>query len=142
MVTMSQTAAGRAAATRYAATFPGRPDQVQRARHEVARYLAGHPAADDAVLIISELASNAVLHSSSNGQSFTVRTEIHTGYLRLEVEDLGGPWLLKPRDTGRAHGLDVVEALAGPDNWGADGDDSGRVAWAKLDMRPRAGGQK
>ena len=40
---MSQTAAGRAAATGYAGTFPGRPDQVQRARHQVARYLAGHP---------------------------------------------------------------------------------------------------
>src|ERR1019366_5601332 len=64
--------------------YPGRPDQVWRARRDVARHLAGHPASDDAVLITSELASNAVLHSRSKGQFFTVRAEIFPGYLWLE----------------------------------------------------------
>ena len=40
------------AATRYIGVFCGRPDQVSRVRHEVARHLAGHPATDDAVLIM------------------------------------------------------------------------------------------
>jgi anti-sigma regulatory factor (Ser/Thr protein kinase) len=128
-------------ALRYTGTYPGRPDQVQRVRKDVARYLAGHPAghpaADDAVLITSELASNAILHSSSNGQSFIVRAEIYPGYIWLEVEDLGGPWILRPRDACRPHGLDVVEALAGPDNWGVDGDEAGRVAWCRLELEAR-----
>jgi hypothetical protein len=118
------------AVTEYTGVFPGRPDQVQRARKDVARHLAGHPATDDT----SELASNAILHSSSNGQSFTVRAEIYPGYVWVEVEDLGGPWILTPRDTSRPHGLDVVEALAGPDNWGVDGDQTGRVVWCRLEL--------
>jgi hypothetical protein len=50
------------------------------------------------------------------------------------VEDRGGHWNLKPRDAGRPHGLDVLEALAGPDNWGADGNEAGRVVWCRLDL--------
>ena len=122
-------------AARYTGTYPGRPDQIQRARKDVVRHLAGHPATDDAVLITSELASNAILHSHSKSQSFTVRAEIFPGYLRLEVEDLGGPWNLRPRDAGRPHGLDVVEALTGPDNWGVAGGQAGRVVWCRLHHR-------
>ena len=123
-----------AAVTEYMGVFPGQPDQVRRARREVARFLAGHPATDDAVLITSELASNAILHGGSKGQFFTVRTEIHADYLWLEVEDLGGPWNLKPRDTARPHGLDVVEALTGPDNWGVDRSQGGHVVWCRLEL--------
>ena len=61
------------------ATYPGRLDQVHRVRHAVARYLAGCPAADEAVLIVSELAANAIVHSASRGAFFTVRAELHAG---------------------------------------------------------------
>jgi len=47
-------------ATWYQRTFHGRADQVSHVRSQIARYLAGHPAADDAVLIASELAANSV----------------------------------------------------------------------------------
>jgi serine/threonine-protein kinase RsbW len=123
-----------AAVTEYTGVFPGQPDQVRRARREVARFLAGHPATDDAVLITSELASNAILHGGSKGQFFTVRTEIHADYLWIEVEDLGGPWNLQPRDAARPHGLDVVEALTGPDNWGVDRSQGGHVVWCRLEL--------
>jgi hypothetical protein len=52
--------------------------------------------------------------------------------LHLEVEDLGGPWHPAPRDTSRPHGLDVIQALTGPGNWGITGDGTGRTAWARL----------
>ncbi|MGD0245895.1 MAG: ATP-binding protein [Streptosporangiaceae bacterium] len=126
------TEAVASAATRYTGVFRGRPDQVRRARHEVARYLAGHAAADDAALIISELAANAVLYSRSGGQFFTVRAVLHDTWCRLEVEDGGGPWDTGPPDCSRPHGLDVIQALTGPGNWGVDGDSSGRVVWARL----------
>jgi len=131
---MGRAAAGQAAATGYAGTFPGRPDQVQRARHEVARYLAGHPSADDAVLAVSELASNAVLHSRSAGDFFTVSVEVHSAYIYIEVEDAGGLWHPKLPDPERPHGLAVVELLAGVDNWGVDGGEGGRVVWARLEL--------
>jgi hypothetical protein len=65
-----------AVATRHVATYPGCPDQVRHVRHAVARYLAGCPAADEAVLVVSELAANAVVHSASRGAFFTVRAEL------------------------------------------------------------------
>jgi anti-sigma regulatory factor (Ser/Thr protein kinase) len=133
MIVMGRAAAGQAAATGYSGTFPGRPDQVQRARHEVARHLAGHPVTDDAVLVISELAGNAVLHSGSKGGFFTVRAELHGTCCYIECEDAGGPWHPQPPDAGRPHGLDLVEALSGPDSWGVDGDAAGRVVWARLE---------
>jgi anti-sigma regulatory factor (Ser/Thr protein kinase) len=123
-----------ATTTRFAAIYPGRPDQVQRARREVARYLAGSPAANDAVLIASELAANAVLHSASRGEFFTVRAELHADYVWVEAEDLGGPWRCRQVDD-RPHGLDVVQAFAGPDGWGVETtSDGGRVVWARLDL--------
>src|ERR1035441_10040176 len=81
-----------ATVTRFTGTYPGRADQVQHARREVARHLRGCPAKDDAVLIVSELASNAVLHSISQDEFFTVRAELHADYVWVEAEDLGGPW--------------------------------------------------
>ena len=121
-------------ATRFTGTYPGRPDQVKEARRAVARYLAWCPALDDAVLIVSELASNAVLHSASRGEFFTVRAELHADYVWVEAEDLGGPWRSRQHDD-RPHGLDVVEALTGPDGWGTELTSAGgRVVWARLEL--------
>jgi anti-sigma regulatory factor (Ser/Thr protein kinase) len=123
-----------ATAIRYTGSYPGRPDQVRHARRAVARHLAGCPAKDDVILIVSEFASNAVLHSASRGEFFTVRAELHADYVWIETEDLGGPWRRAPHDD-RPHGLDVVEALTGPDNWGTEStSDGGRVVWARLDL--------
>jgi anti-sigma regulatory factor (Ser/Thr protein kinase) len=125
-------------ATRYQQTFPGRPDQAARVRHEIAAYLDGCPAADDAILIVSEIVSNAIVHSVSKGKSFTVRCETFRDYVWLECEDLGGSWHC-PRSDDRPHGLDIIEALAGPDHWGTETTSEGRIVWARLDL-PRSGG--
>jgi serine/threonine-protein kinase RsbW len=117
-------------AARYSATFPGEPAQVGRVRAEVRAYLAGCPRSDDAVLIASELATNAILHSGSGGQSFTVRAEVFRSYCWVEVEDLGGPWLCRQRDD-RPHGLDIVTALVG-DSWGVETSGGCRVTWARV----------
>jgi serine/threonine-protein kinase RsbW len=123
-----------ATATRYTDTHPGRTDQVRRVRHAVARYLERCPAANNAVLIVSELAANAIVHSASRGAFFTIRAELHADYVWIEAEDLGGPWYCRPPD-GRPHGLDVVEALTGPDGWGVETTTGGgRVVWARLDL--------
>ncbi len=121
-------------ASRFQRTFHGRTDQVSQVRRDIAAHLAGCPAADDLVLIASELAGNAVLHSQSRGEFFTVRCQAHAAYVRVEVEDLGGPWRPR-RPDDRPHGLDLITALAGPGNWGTETTPDGdRIVWAQLDL--------
>ena len=127
------TTAAAAGTRRYTGTYPADPAQVRHARAALAALLDGCPLADDAILVASELATNAVVHSASrHGGAFTLRAEVGQDRVRIEVEDAGGPWRDGPRDDGRPHGFDVVAAIAGPRNWGIDGDARGRTAWASL----------
>ena len=127
------TTAAAAGTRRHTGTYPAEPRQVGIARAALAGWLGGGPRADEAVLVASEFATNAVVHSASrHGGALTVRAEVRQEYLRIEVEDAGGSWRDGPRDDGRPHGFDVVAAIAGTGNWGIDGDDRGRVAWARF----------
>ena len=126
------TTAAAAGTRRHTGTYPAEPRQVGIARSALAGWLDGGPQ-DEAILVASEFATNAVVHSASrHGGAFTVRAEVRQEYLRIEVEDAGGPWRDGPRDDGRPHGFDVVAAIAGAGNWGIDGDDRGRIAWARF----------
>ena len=51
--------------------------------------------------------------------------------MRIDVEDNGGPWKAAVSDQGRHHGLGIVRALAR--EWGIDGDQERRIAWAIFD---------
>ena len=117
-------------------TYRGSADQLREVRGFLAAILQGCPMADDAVLMGSEIAANAVQHSGSRkpGGEFTVRAEAYEGdYLCVEVEDQGGPWVVPAaRSDGRGHGLRIVGELA--DDWGCDGDaTTGWVVWFRLD---------
>jgi serine/threonine-protein kinase RsbW len=120
--------------------FPGRAEQASAARRFVDRTLTDHPRAEDAVLCVSELAANAILHSRSGrpGGSFEIQVSQYPGgRLRVAVTDQGGPWA--PDPDGRVHhgrGLLVVRYLAA--RWGISGSaTSGRTVW--LDLDPDAG---
>jgi anti-sigma regulatory factor (Ser/Thr protein kinase) len=127
------TTAAAAGTRRHTGTYPAEPAQVRRARAALAVWLGGWPLADEAILVASEFAANSVLYSASrDGGVFTLRAEAGHDCLRIEVEDAGGPWPGRPRDDSRPHGFDIVAAIAGPGNWGIDGDTGGRTAWARL----------
>jgi serine/threonine-protein kinase RsbW len=116
--------------------FPARPDQVRHARHGLARALGecGCPVIDEALLCLSELASNAVLHSASRfpGGTFTVRADIRPGqHVRIEVHDRGGPWHQADHADGRLHGLAIVRTLA-QEAGVCGGESAGWTAWAQL----------
>ena len=131
--TEGQTGSAAEPVTRYQRTFHGRADQVQQVRHEVAGYLGKCPVADDIVFIANELAANAILHTQSRGSTFTVRCQLTPGTARIEVEDLGGPWRRRNL-ADRPHGLDIIQALTGPDAWGTEvvAGTGGRTVWARL----------
>jgi hypothetical protein len=119
--------------TEYQRTYPGRADQVRHVRRDVAQHLGGCPVTDDVMLIASEFAANAVLHSRSRGGHFTIRVKLHSDYARLECQDAGGTWRGRRCTADRPHGLDIVEALTGPDGWGTErAPDDTRVVWATL----------
>jgi len=110
--------------TVWSRTFPALPAHVRDARRFLATILNGHQRADDALLCLSELATNAVMHSYSRqpGGSFTVRAHLNSRHLRVEVCDQGGPWgavtyASVDGETGR--GLLIVSQLA--TRWGCEG---------------------
>jgi anti-sigma regulatory factor (Ser/Thr protein kinase) len=114
--------------------FPGTPAQAREARRFLAATLDGHPAADDAVLCLSELAANATIHSQSGqpGGHFTVRAEIRRDRVRVEVHDQGGSWTWLPRhDEPHGRGLLIVSQLSRA--WGRTGDSgTGWTVWFEM----------
>ena len=93
------TTAAAAGTRRHTGTYPAEPRQVGLARAALAGWLGGCPQADEAILVASEFATNAVMHSASrHGGAFTLRAEVGQDRLRIEVEDGGGPWRDGPRD--------------------------------------------
>jgi serine/threonine-protein kinase RsbW len=120
---------------RYVRSYPGTLDQVREVRAFLREVLNGCPRADDAVAVGSELAANAAVHSRSGvpGGHFTVRAEVSEGaYVLVAVEDEGGPWQARACAPELGHGLDLVQAIAGPGHWGVTGGPGGRQAWARL----------
>jgi hypothetical protein len=111
--------------------FKGQPDQVSQVRRAVGQHVRNTPVADDMVLIASELASNAVRHSRSRGEEFTVVWEVARHYVWIAVEDLGGPWR-PPEPGGCHHGLQIVAALA--TQWGIEPTLEGCVVWARAEF--------
>jgi anti-sigma regulatory factor (Ser/Thr protein kinase) len=115
-------------------TFPATPRQAGEARRFLAAILDGSPAADDAVLCLSELVSNAILHSRSRepGGQLTVRVQAHEDRIRVEVRDEGGPWAgISAADGQNGRGLLIVDQLARA--WGRTGDETaGWITWFEM----------
>jgi serine/threonine-protein kinase RsbW len=124
--------------------FPGRADQVARARRFAVESLdPGMEARDQVRLLVSEAVTNALLHSSSGRDqgTFAVTYVISGGRIRVEVHDDGAPVAPRRRvhgvDSMTGRGLDLFDALA--DRWGFRGDERGRVVWFELDLREEMG---
>jgi anti-sigma regulatory factor (Ser/Thr protein kinase) len=108
------------------------------ARHRTLAWLLRHPigeeAAESAVLIISELVTNAVVHSGSSVIGCTLRLD--SGSLHIEVTDQGtgpaAPVVGDPAaDDVSGRGLLLVSALAKA--WGVTpAMPSGRTVWATV----------
>ena len=83
--------------------FPGSDNQVARARLFVGQVLGGCPAADDAVLLTSELVTNAITHTASGTGGKVVVTVYRAGTrVRVEVRDDGSDQVPAVRPHGPA----------------------------------------
>lgn len=129
---------------RFGFELPACAESVALARHRVReRLLDWHideDTRDTAALIVSELVTNAVVHTASD--SVGCELTDFDGLLRIAVQDQGilptGPRLRRvaPEEGGR--GLLLVDAVSNA--WGAHEDERrpGRLVWAEL--LHRAGG--
>jgi len=121
--------------------FTATASQVREARRFLSGILGSFPAADEAVLCLSELASNAVIHSNSrkSGGIFTVTAQVSAGCLRVEVCDEGGPWLWPPPGNEQhGRGLLILDKLAR--DWGRTGDsETGWTVWFTSTGMPMTG---
>jgi anti-sigma regulatory factor (Ser/Thr protein kinase) len=115
-------------------TIPGRPEHVREARAFVAKALGElHPSLDTAVLLTSELVTNAVMHSASRclGGSVSILMMDSSGGLRIEVadegSDLSSPVVRGDVYASDGHGLFLVQTLS--DQWGYLRDGKGTTVW-------------
>lgn len=119
--------------------FLGSPREVQSVREFVAEVVGGCPVADEVVLLASEVATNAVLHTASGkGGTFTVVVHPLGEIVRVEVHDGGSeasPDVRSADDEAvSGRGLGLVELLA--TRWGHLGGRDGRVVWFEVDVPP------
>lgn len=112
--------------------FAKEPASVPAARRLVKETMTGLPAdlVERALLMVSELATNALKHASS---AFTVTVDFTPARLKVEVADFGSgqPAVRHPspsEPTGR--GLQIVGALS--TDWGVENSRAGKVVWFTL----------
>jgi anti-sigma regulatory factor (Ser/Thr protein kinase) len=90
--------------------------------------------ADEVLVCVSELATNAITHGVPPGRGFSLHLWLTTdAVLRLEVHDSGdGRPRLRDLDEGgeTGRGLWLVEALS--DCWGVGTRDPGKVVWCEF----------
>lgn len=110
-------------------------DSVREARHFATRLLGpapgGEQLTEDAAIVVTELAANAVLHARSG---FTLTLSRSAATIRIAVKDhlpLGaGSGGNSPFDVKVGHGLSVVAQIAR--RWAVERLPDGKVVWAEL----------
>ncbi|WP_028642983.1 response regulator [Nocardioides sp. URHA0020] len=130
---------GRTADNEAIIDLPHDLSSVSDARRFVKRQLAAWGIVDpldDALLVVSELAANALTHAHS---SYRVRLASSDAALRIEVND-DGTGTPEPQpltdDEEHGRGLHLVGALAA--SWGMDvAETGGKLVWAELPISDR-----
>ncbi|MBV2364653.1 ATP-binding protein [Streptomonospora nanhaiensis] len=122
---------GQVAALRW---FPGHPSSVGDVRRFIANRLQYCAEPDAAILVASELASNALQHTESGNWTtgFLVMLEHTAEGALITVHDAGSashvPYIATPPlDTERGRGLHLVDRLT--ESWGSQGGPAERMTW-------------
>jgi hypothetical protein len=115
--------------------FGGSLEDTRAARGFVLRMLepwSGEQLAADTALVVTELATNAVLHA---GSAFSVSLALSGDTIRISVGDtlpLGPSGADQELAAVPGHGLGVVAAVA--TRWGVETVPSGKAVWAELPL--------
>ncbi|WP_229051451.1 ATP-binding protein [Aeromicrobium sp. Leaf350] len=121
--------------------LPFASTSLRAARHQLLTFLAEHdvpkPTADDVLLVLGEMAANAVRHGAPRHDgTFEARWSLAHGSISLSVEDGGQGGHLEPTqaaDTATSgRGLAIIDRLA--ERWWIERDGGTRVC-AVLPLR-------
>ena len=125
-------------------TIPGRPGEVSAARSFVARTLAASCRArridsEAAMLLTSELVTNAILHTSSgsdDGKVTIIVRGVPDGVLVEVIDDgsAGSPVVKGDLFAANGHGLYLVQQMA--TQWGYLRNLDGTTVWFHLATQP------
>lgn len=108
--------------------------EVRRALRELMRHRCRSDAADVAELLITELVTNALVHTEQGAE---VSASLAATRLRVEVRDYASrrprPYVPSADDGTHGRGLVLVQELA--DEWGVDtlARGAGKVVWFELE---------
>jgi anti-sigma regulatory factor (Ser/Thr protein kinase) len=119
-------------------TLPADGHSVRLARHATRVVLTAWRLAhleETAVLLVSELVTNAVRHARGTE---VIEVDLHAtrAWLRIEIEDADRRWPQSRIPGGSdesGFGLVLVDALAA--KWGVRETEAGKAVWAELDIR-------
>ncbi|GAA3802045.1 hypothetical protein GCM10022226_22290 [Sphaerisporangium flaviroseum] len=118
----------------------GSPESVSRARAYVREKLGDeHPALDDVTLLVSEVVTNAIVHSDSkNGGNVMLALADCHDFIHVDVVDAGGetaPRLGGDTSAESGRGLLLVQTLS--HRWDVHEDDAGRTVWFEVRYQRR-----
>ncbi|HEX6264587.1 MAG TPA: ATP-binding protein [Actinomycetota bacterium] len=96
---------------------------------------------DDAILLTSELVTNAVRHAGLDDQDeIEVTVSVDPRILRITVRDRGpgfDPEAMVPRSDEGGWGLDLLRRLSS--RWSVDRDSAGTDVWFEIDLPDGSG---
>ena len=123
-------------------TLPASSESVRTGRHAVRVVLSAWRLScleENAVLVVSELLTNAVRHARDTD---AIELDLHAtrAWLRIEIQDRDRQWP-RPRVLDElsesGFGFVLIDALAA--KWGVRETETGKAVWAELDIQPGAG---
>ncbi|MGI8334575.1 ATP-binding protein [Actinomadura scrupuli] len=120
------------------ATYPGEPRAAAEVRRALREQIgAGHPAADEIVLLTVEAYTNAITHTGSRdpGGSVTIALYAEDRAYRVEITDQGGaqttPAVREDLYAEGGRGLFLLDALS--KEWGMRREDGGGLTvWFRV----------
>ncbi|MEU6920409.1 ATP-binding protein [Streptomyces sp. NPDC046631] len=95
--------------------------------------------AGDAALLVSELATNALLHGAVRGRLFRVQLTLTATVLRVAVSDPRGERLpdLREATADECYGRGLLIVMGIADHWGVEPRTVGKTVFAELALRQR-----